>query len=71
MGGFVEAVVACDMLKSCSFCLFAVARSGSCGPTKKVVLAQHQVIGLVPQGVDTEKFPKALGFISLDPFFFS
>ena len=36
---------------------------------KKVNLASHPVIGLVLQVGDGEKFPHALSFESLDPFF--
>ena len=36
---------------------------------KGVDLAPHSVVGLVFQVGDTEKFPKALGFKSLDSFF--
>ena len=36
---------------------------------KEVDLAPHPVIGLVLQVGDTEKFPHALGFESLDSFF--
>ena len=32
--------------------------------------APHPVVGLVLQAGDVEKFPQALGFESLDPFFF-
>ena len=37
---------------------------------KEVDLAPHPVVGLVLQVGDTEKFPHALGFESVDPFFF-
>ena len=37
---------------------------------KEVDLAPHPVVGLVLQIGDTEKIPQALGFESLDPFFF-
>ena len=37
---------------------------------KEVDLAPHPVVGLVLQEEDAEKFPQALGFKSLDPFFF-
>ena len=37
---------------------------------EKVDLAPHRVVGLVLQVGDTEKFPHALGFEGLDPFFF-
>ena len=36
---------------------------------KEVDFAPHQVIGLVLHVGDVEKFPHALGFQSLDPFF--
>ena len=37
---------------------------------KEVDLAPYPVISLVLKVGDTEKFPHALGFESLDPFFF-
>ena len=37
---------------------------------KEVDLAPHPIVGLVLQVGDAEKFPDALGFESLDPFFF-
>ena len=37
---------------------------------KEVDFALHPVVGLVPQVGDAEKFPHALRFESLDPFFF-
>ena len=36
---------------------------------KVVVFAPHLVIGLVHQVGEAKKFPKSLGFKSLDPFF--
>ena len=36
---------------------------------EEVDLAPHPVAGLVLQAGDTEKFPQALGFESLGPFF--
>ena len=36
---------------------------------KEVDLAPHPVVGLVLQEADAGKFPQALGFESLDPFF--
>ena len=36
---------------------------------KEVDLAPHPVVGLVPQIGDAEKFLRALGFQSVDPFF--
>ena len=35
---------------------------------KRVDLALHPVVGLVPQAGDLEKFPQALGFEGLDLF---
>ena len=36
---------------------------------QQVDLGPHQVVGFVLQVGDTKKFPHALGFESLDPFF--
>ena len=36
---------------------------------KEVDIASHKVAGLVLQVGNTEKFPRTLGFKSLDPFF--
>ena len=36
---------------------------------KEVDLAPHPVVGLVLQVEDVERFPHALGFENLDPFF--
>ena len=52
-----------------SFRPLTVARSSSCGH-KEVDLAPHAIVGLVIQVAEVEKFPQALGFESLDPFFF-
>ena len=37
---------------------------------KEVDLVPHPAVGLVLQVGDTDKFPQALAFESLDPFFF-
>ena len=36
---------------------------------KAATIALHPVVGLVLQVRDAEKFPQALGFKSLDPFY--
>ena len=44
-----------------SFRLLTVARGGSCGPTRKLILLRrHPVVGPVLQVGDTEKLPHAL-----------
>ena len=67
--GFTEAVVACDLpepgkLPSLDSCQKRFRWTG-----KKADLALHSDVGLVLQEGDAEKFPQALGFESLDPFF--
>ena len=59
--------MACDMPKPCKF-----PSLDSCQilwTHKEVDLAPHLVVGLVLQVGDRKKFPQALGFESLDPFF--
>ena len=51
-----------------SFCLLTVAKRGSCGPTKKVLLVMYSVVDLALQVGDAEKSPKALGFNNLVHF---
>ena len=58
-GGFGETVVACDMPERCKFLW----------THKEVDPAPQPVVGPVLQVGDTEKFPPALGFKSLDSFF--
>ena len=71
--GFGEAVVTCDMPEPCKFPSPDSCRRGYCGSGywihKEVDLAPHTVISLVLRVGDTEKFPHALGFEGLDPFF--
>ena len=67
--GFGEAVVACNMPKPCQFpSLDSCQRRFLC-THKRVDLAPHPVVGFLLQEGDTEKFPHALGFKSLDPIF--
>ena len=54
-----------------SFCLLTVARRGSCVPARKFILLRNQSLVLCSEGGDVEKVPHALGFESLDTFFFS
>ena len=68
--GFGEAVMACNIPEPCKFpslnsCQVPVDPQG-----KEVYLAPHPAIGLVFQVGDTEKFPHAVGFKSLDHFSF-
>ena len=53
--------MACDVPDHASFRLLTVARRGSCGPTRKLIL-------LVLQIGDAEKLPQAFGLKSLSPF---
>ena len=50
-------------------CKSPAARRRNLWTHKKVDLAPHPVVGLVFQVGDAEKFPKAFGFESLNPFF--
>ena len=64
----------CDMPKPCQFP--SLDSWQSCQKRflwthKDVDLNLHPVLDLVLHVGDTEKFPHALGFKSLDPFFFS
>ena len=69
--GFGEAVVASDMPKSCKFLSLDRCQKRFLWAHKEVDLAPHPVVGLVLQEGNTEKFPHALCFKSLEPFFFS
>ena len=54
--------------KHASFRLFTVVRKVFLWTHKEVDLTPHQVVDLVLQVGDAEKFPQAIGFKSLDPF---
>ena len=56
--------MACDMLEPCKF------PSLDGGQKKEFDLAPHLVVSLVLQAGDTEKFPHAIVFKSLDLLFF-
>ena len=59
----------CDMPKACKFLSLDSCQKRFLCTHKEADLAPHPVIGLVLQVGNTEKFPQALGFKSLDPFF--
>ena len=67
--GSGEAVVACDMSKPIKCPSLDSCQKRLLWTHKEVNLARHQVVGLVLYLEDVEKFPQALGFDSLDPFF--
>ena len=62
--------MACDMSEPCKFPSLDSCQKRFVLTHKEVDLAPHPVVGLVIQVEDTEKFPHAPGFESLDPFFF-
>ena len=67
--GFGEAVVACNMPKPCKFPSPDSSQKRCLWTHNEVDFAPHPVVGLVLQVEDSEKFPEALDFIRLDPFF--
>ena len=67
--GFEEAVVACDSPEPFKFPSLDSCQKRFLWTHKEFDFAWHPVIGLVFQVEDAEKFPQALGFESLDPFF--
>ena len=67
--GFGEAVVVCDMPEPCKFPSLDSCQKKFLWTHKEVSLAPLPIIGVVLQVGDTEKFPHALGFESLNPFF--
>ena len=69
--GFGEAIVAFDMPKPGKFPSLHSCQKMFLRTHKVVDLALHPAVGLVLQVGDSEKFPLALDFESLDPFFFS
>ena len=60
--------MACDMPDPCKFSSLDSCQKRFLWTHKEVDLAPHQVVGLVLQTGDVEKFFQALGFESLDPF---
>ena len=67
--GFGEAVVVCDMPEPSRFPSLDSCQKWLLWTHHEVDLAPHPLIGLVLQVGDMEKFPQALDFDSLDPFF--
>ena len=67
--GFGEAVVACDMPEPCQFPSLDSCQKRLQWTHEEADLPSHPVVGLVFQVGDAEKFPKAFGFESPDPFF--
>ena len=61
--------MACEMPEPCQFPSLDSCQRRFLWTHKKVDLTPHAVVGLVLQLGDTEKFPRALGFETLDPFF--
>ena len=57
-----------DMSERCEFLVFHSCQKGVLWAHKAVDLAPHPVVALVYQVGNAEKFPRALGFESLDPF---
>ena len=66
---FGGAVVACDMPEPCKFPSLVCCQKRLLWTHKEVYPAPHPVVGLVLQVGGMEKFPCALGFENLDPFF--
>ena len=58
----------CDMPEPCKFPSLDSCQKRFLWTNKGVDLAPHQVVGLVLQVGDAEKFPQAIGFEGLDPF---
>ena len=67
--GFGEAVVACDIPEPCQFPSLDSCQKRLQWTHEEADLPSHPVVGLVFQVGDAEKFPSALGFESMDPFF--
>ena len=62
--------MACDMPEPCKFRLLTIARSGSCGPTRKLILLRTQSLVFYSKWEIRLSFlMHLLGFESLDPFF--
>ena len=66
---FGETVLAPDVPEPCEFPSLVSCQRRFLWAHKEVDLAPHPVVGLVLQVEDVERFPHALGFENLDPFF--
>ena len=62
--------MACDMSEPCKLPSLDSCQKSFMWTHKDVDIAPHPVVGLVLQVENAEKFPSALCFESLDPFFF-
>ena len=67
--GFGETVMAFDVPEPCKFSSLDSCQKRFLRTHKEVHFALYPVVRLVFQVGDMEKFPHALGFKSLDPFF--
>ena len=67
--GFKEAVVVCDMPEPCKFPSLDICEKRFLWTHKEVDLAPYPVAGPLLRLGNTEKFPHALGFESLDSLF--
>ena len=67
--GFGEALTVCDMPEPCQFPSLDSCQKRLQWTHEEADLPSHPVVGLVFQVGDAEKFPSALGFESMDPFF--
>ena len=63
--------MACDMPEPCEFPFLDSCQKRFQWTRKEVDVAPNQVVGLVLQVGNKEKFPHALGFESLDPLLIS
>ena len=61
--------MACDIPDPCKFPSLDSCQNRFLWSHKEVDLAPHPVVGLVLQVRNAEKFPQALDFEGLDPFF--
>ena len=68
--GFGQAIVVCDLPEPCKIPSLDSCQKRFLWTHKEVDLARHPLVGLVLPVGETQKFPHALGFESLDPFFF-
>ena len=61
--------MACDISEPCKFPSLDSCQKKFLWTHKEVDLAPQPVVGLVLQVGDAEKFPQALGYERLDPFY--
>ena len=67
--GFGEAVLVCDMPRPSKFLSFDSCQNRFLWTHEEIDLASNPVVSRVLQVGYVGKFPQALGFKSLDPFF--